>query len=941
MKNKVVLTGIILLSALFIKATEKPVIKVDFDISGRSSSEVTEPGYTSWVVPQGLSDTKTIDGVQFEIKAVNLKSSDAILRSGWKKALIQSPYYARLANDGVSFDPYEAYGDIELHIKGLPAGGNTIQAYLNSWRDTSSWESYPVNVYVDGVKVHSSIYRSHTVESNSKATVLLSKINIKNDGDEAVILFAVDTTYIPAGNKKYMERCVSIDGFEINTVSVSKIATYPYPEDGDMHADADDGNITLNWSSPYGVKNHILYFGTDFSAVDSASGKTSDVYKGTLSAIDTSYFINGLYNMNTYYWRVDEEDMDGNVTNGPVWSFRPRHLAFKGAEGYGRFAIGGRGGKVVYVTNLNDSGPGSFREALTNEIGPRTIVFAVSGIIKLKSRLTCSSKYVTIAGQTAPGKGICIRSAPFGVGGDGICRFLRVRIGGGQTYDGLGMAGAQNSITDHCSISWTIDEAFSSRNAKNMTLQRTLISEALNIAGHKNYPAGTKHGYAATIGGDIGSFHHNLLAHCEGRNWSLGGGLDGNGYYAGRLDIFNNVVYNWGHRATDGGAHEVNFVNNYYKKGPATSQNTILKAQLEGAGKGSQSYYYSGNVISRTDGTIEADGTDNTAGRKYVTSNGQIVDWDVWVNKPFFPSYANIEPAKNAYKSVLSDVGCNMPVFDEHDRRMIQETMGGSYTYKGSVSGDKGLIDNESDAGGYEDYPEEVRASDFDSDLDGLPDWWEKLHGTNPNSGEGDFSDANSDTDHDGYTALEEYLQWMSVPHFYTDKNKKDTIDLAPFAFAYADSPEYKATCENASVSISGSNLIVTPATDFTGIIYPDFTVTDSEGSSMTRSIGLCITENGPNSLNEVTEGAGVSVYPGVFDDKLNISIDVNNIKSLNVSLYDLSGRNVINKNFKVSSGNGSLSLGGLHEISPGLYLIKITDADTGFDYVVERVIKK
>ena len=132
---------------------------------------------------------------------------------------------------------------------------------------------------------------------------------------------------------------------------------------------------------------------------------------------------------------------------------------------------------------------------------------------------------------------------------------------------------------------------------QNITLQRTLISEALNIAGHPNYPEGTKHGYAGSIGGDVGSFHHNLLAHCEGRNWSLAGGLDGDAFYAGRLDIRNNVVYNWGHRATDGGSKEVNFVGNYYKPGAATDQFYALIIDHEGTGLGTQRGYFSGNVM--------------------------------------------------------------------------------------------------------------------------------------------------------------------------------------------------------------------------------------------------------------------------------------------------------------------------------------------------------
>ena len=243
-----------------------------------------------------------------------------------------------------------------------------------------------------------------------------------------------------------------------------------------------------------------------------------------------------------------------------------RHLAFPTAEGYGRFALGGRAGRVIKVTNLNDSGAGSFRAAVEAD-GPRTVVFDVSGLITLESRLIIrkTNSDLTIAGQTAPGNGICIRKYNVGMLGatNVIVRYLRVRPGNisGMTLDGMGMASSDDCIIDHCSISWTLDESFSSRGGKNITLQRTLISEALNEAGHKKYPVGTQHGYAASIGGDIGSFHHNLLAHCAGRNWSLAGGLTkSNSTYAGRLDLRNNVIYNWKTRATDGGAHEVNFV---------------------------------------------------------------------------------------------------------------------------------------------------------------------------------------------------------------------------------------------------------------------------------------------------------------------------------------------------------------------------------------------
>src|SRR5512137_809772 len=351
------------------------------------------------------------------------------------------------------------------------------------------------------------------------------------------------------------------------------------------------------------------------------------------------------------------------VSNQAPAAPTPEPRAFPTAEGYGRWAQGGRGGRVIHVTNLNDAGPGSLRHAV-EQSGPRTVVFDVSGLITLESRLIIrrTNSNLTIAGQTAPGKGICLRKYNFGMLGatNVIVRYVRVRPGNisGMTLDGMGMASSDDCIIDHCSISWTMDEAFSSRGAKNITLQRTLISEALNAAGHKKYPPGTEHGYAASIGGDIGSFHHNLLAHCAGRNWSLAGGLDKKtSTYAGRLDIRNNVVYNWKHRATDGGAHEVNFVNNYYQPGPATRYFYALNAQYAGF-PGTQQYYFEGNVMLGHFGL-----TNQTAGRTATTERGGRLptDYSPWSETPFFDPFVKIHTAVEAYTNVLADVGCNFP----------------------------------------------------------------------------------------------------------------------------------------------------------------------------------------------------------------------------------------------------------------------------------------
>ena len=811
---------------------QQPSVKIDLDMQGRRTSEVTEPGYQSWVVSAN-SNTKTISGVSFVLKGNSIKTS-------WSKAMVQTPYFARLVNDGVMVEEENNAG-LELRISGLPVGIHTLQTYHNIWQNNKGKSFSPINVFLNNKLVHSNIERTVQASKSIESTILFTKLDVRKEGEEMVLLVQPVNDFKPEPGKTAVFN-ICLNAIELNTVDATKQAQDPFPIDKDVHANADDGSVVLKWkpSLKGNVKAHTLYFGDDSLSVATAKQNDKEYFKGTFNAQQSEYKVEGLTNHKTYYWRIDETNSSGETSPGKVWSFRPRHLAFRGAEGYGRFAIGGRGGKIVEVTNLNDDGPGSFREAITKNIGPRTIIFSVSGIITLKSRLVVKDKYVTIAGQTAPGKGICLRSAPLGIGSETICRFIRSRLGAGKTYDGLGMAGANHSIVDHCSISWTIDEAFSSRNGKNFTLQHCLISEALNIAGHKNYREGSGHGYAATIGGDIGSFHHNLLAHCSGRNWSLGGGLDGNGYYAGKLDIFNNVVYNWGTRATDGGAHQVNFVNNYYKAGAATTLFLTLRAQLEGVGKGTQSYYYSGNILQNPDGTFACDGTNDNCGRTYVASRGQVVDWEVFVEEPFFTSYAEIEPAKDAFKSVLSDVGCNLPIIDDHDKRIIGETLNGTYTYMGSKSQKGGIIDHQDEAGGYEPYPEEKRSDNFDTDHDGLPNWWENLHGSNPNSPIGDFSDSNADKNHDGYTSLEDYLEWMAVPHYFVKQSEKVHIDLSSYLLGYKN-PICSYRIGNYQSDTFKSEINIPTDSIKKGINYLKILASDQEKTQKVLIIGVCL----------------------------------------------------------------------------------------------------
>lgn len=302
----------------------------------------------------------------------------------------------------------------------------------------------------------------------------------------------------------------------------------------------------------------------------------------------------------------------------------------------------------------------------------------------------------------------------------------------------------------------------------------------------------------------------------------------------GRLDIFNNIVYNWGYRATDGGAHEANFVNNYYKPGISTTQFVALNAQYENNFPGSQQYYFMGNIMPG-----HFDSTNQIIGRK-ASGNYIPTTYEPFVNKPFFDSDATIHSAKQAYKLVLSDVGCAQPVVDDHDIRIINETLNGSYTYSGSKTGQKGFPDSENDVGGWEAYPGYLKSPGWDTDFDGLPNWWEKAHGLDTNSVTGNFSESNADEDRNGYTNLEEYLHWMSKPHYFLPVNDSLEIDLSIFTIGFENSPLYEIkNVVNGIANLPDNTSLVSfkPLTE--GLAELDFNVTDAEGDSLTQKIGF------------------------------------------------------------------------------------------------------
>ncbi len=818
-------------------------LKVDISNSGRPLKEGLDPAFTPWSATQnwlGGGDTtvSTFGGVT--VRFTRVGPAGTALQSGyWKTGVQDATRNLRLTSDGLKVADGEAGAQLEMRLSGLSPGEHSLLLYLNNWDEASS--AAPLDISVDGVAVIDDLPVSTRVTDTNQAATAYLKFSARS-GQDVVVLIKAETS----GNAK--SRNVHINGFELDAPDAKAQANTPVPAHADEHVDADRGSLTLRWNSAVlGAASHDVYVGTVAEAVAAATHDSPE-FKGNRA--DKTYALDGIKPQLTYYWRVDEVASDGSVTKGSVWYFRPRHLAFPGAEGYGRFARGGRGGVVVKVTNLNDSGPGSLRDAIEGDYGPRTVVFDVGGLITLEKDVVIdgSRPFITVAGQTAPGKGICVKRQQFALSGarDAIVRFVRIFPGkeSGETQNATGMAGVDHCIMDHVSAGWGLDEGLSTRGGKNLTFQRSIIAEMLNVAGHDKKKPGATHGFAASIGGDIGSFHHNLLAHNEGRNWSMAGGLEGDGRYSGRLDIFNNVVYNWGGRTTDGGAHEVNFVNNYYKPGPASKIFTALNPQYGGF-PGTQRYYMSGNLMPG-----HFDESHQAAGRKLGTESGGVLPEDskppyrAWVDAPFFPSHAAIHTAVNAYKQVLSDVGCNQPAVDNHDARILRETIDGTHTYTGSVSGKKGLPDTTDDIGGWEDYGKAARPADWDTDNDGLPDWWETLHGSNPRSPARDFSECNADADGDGYTALEDYLSWLAQPHADCVVGASVDIDLFALSLGYLTTKPgftFADPVKGTVTLIGGRYARFTPSVTTDALGGFTYTVTDSAGDSMTRTVGVRI----------------------------------------------------------------------------------------------------
>lgn len=494
-----------------------------------------------------------------------------------------------------------------------------------------------------------------------------------------------------------------------------------------------------------------------------------------------------------------------------------RTPAFPGAEGFGRYATGGRGGEVYHVTTISDCAEdaleeGTFRWACRQK-GPRTIVFDVDGTVQLTSELRLTDGDVTIAGQTAPGGGVCIAGYPFLIKADNVViRFMRFRPGDehADRHEGDGLGGTDQSdiIVDHCSVSWSIDECLSVYGCRNSTVQWCIVSHSLNNSGHSK----GAHGYGGNWGGSGASYHHNLIAHHESRTPRLGPrpGTQTDE----RMDLRNNVIYNWAGNGCYGGeGMKVNIVNNYYKPGPATAQRSgRLQRRIASVGIRTTRYTRHGtenpnqwDVMWHVWGQFYVDGNVNSKYADVTADNWTYGIYNQIDNKSVDNTYTEevkrymrldapigyvdvtTHTAEAAYGKVLDYAGASLRR-DDYDAAVVDDVRNGTarWTGKGTgkngASGGPGIIDSQTDVK-YDDetagWPKlEHGEAQKDSDGDGIPDAWEVACGLNPH----DSSDGRAVSD-DGYTNLERYMNSL-VETIVEKGNEGGIVKTSPTAAA-------------------------------------------------------------------------------------------------------------------------------------------------------------
>lgn len=440
------------------------------------------------------------------------------------------------------------------------------------------------------------------------------------------------------------------------------------------------------------------------------------------------------------------------------------YFAFPGAEGFGAFIQGGRGGKVYHVTTLKDGNfPGTLRYAVSQP-GRRTVVFDVSGVISLNAPLEIKHNNITIAGQTSPGTGICIKNYPLIVNADNvIIRFLRLRLGEASQNSALVVQNRQRIMIDHCSISWSTMQNINIQNNALLTMQWCIISEALNITGEGYNGAGAK------LGGLSSSFHHNLFVSNARQNPYFENMSLKSSSFSQLVDFRNNVIINWDDNSSEGILRgRFNLVNNYYKNGPASilpTKSQIIRIYPDNTkvadGSANPNLYLYGNFVYNN----PLNTNDNWMG---VYPNQQYIKEGKHPNlswRQFFHAPVTLHTANRAFINVLRYAGASKKK-DNVDIRLVLNITTNRFPDQGSRGSKNGIIDSPADVGGYKPYSKAKALKD--SDGDGIPDSWEISHGLNPrNPKDGNqFNRRQKD-----YTNLEVYMNSL-VEHITSHQNR-------------------------------------------------------------------------------------------------------------------------------------------------------------------------
>lgn len=891
--------------------------KIDFNPSGKKGAKITEQGFLGWSVARTVSDTlpKVREGVaQWTDGAIDLSQGGTQLPEGMSIVVtnskadastvdlrygvvgawgggkkVESNTKSKIPDDFVCTTTINADGNEEAPtellalrfiIKGMKAGAHTLLAY-HSVSNHGGATPPMVKAQVNGVDACEPVQQSVFIDGTWQGPddIAQTFINFTAvDGQDVVVDYV---PVVPDGVEVTTQR-VYVNAIVFDAIDPNMKVTNMSPANNNLHVDAAGNAVTLSWKGSASAASHRLMFGTSEENMAEVQNTTAESYTAT-----------GLSCLNTYYWRVDEVPASGEAVTGDVFSFRINHLAFPGAEGFGRYAFGGRGGQVVHVTSLEDTATegvpdaGTLRYALETVTGPRTVVFDVSGIINITKGITVNEPYVTIAGQTAPGDGILIRGQLLYPNSESITRFVRHRLGSvinedkGSGYSGFTIQGRNNAIVDHVSVGWATAETFKSAGnfTEAITVQNTIIAEALT-----NGNGGSDgFGYGFDAGGESGSYHHNLMAHNYGQNPNINGGTDAGLKWIGENEYYNNVGYNWKGGAASGSSSKLNFVGNYYKAGPATSAETanILNINVPKNGTGTIDYFVSDNVFEKGGSQLT---TDIFAVNLLKDEDTGLPKEDAYVpvssDTKVVNTGAAYESALTAYVRVLSEAGASLKR-DATDKRIVSEVINGT-----ASKGENGMVDKVEDSD-YDTYEMVTRGADFDANQNGIADWYEKATGK---------TEANADPDGDGYTNLEDYLNYMATPNTAVDAGQTASFDLTQY-FAGLSGATFSVAGKGA---IDGSTLKVTPASTDTGILQSKVTATKGD-VSVTREFNVYI--NGTQTgIQNVLTAAYVEYY----------------------ELYNSAGILVE----QGQAGGASVNQLNLHHVTPGVYILKIKDTE-------------